>query len=57
MQHSDSGLFEYQAKLLLAVQVFIHQHTDGNCQGLGTNVSGHVQDQGLEQITMVSLGY
>ena len=35
-------------QFFFAGQVLIHQHTDGNSQGLGSYISSHVQDQGLE---------
>ena len=45
---TDAHFLPYQFQLLSPGQGLIHQHTDGNSQRLGTHVTCHVKDQGLE---------
>ena len=45
---ADPHLLEDKAEFLAAGNIFIHQNTDRNSQGLCTDISGHVKNQRLE---------
>ena len=48
VHEADLHLFHNKHKLLLCGQFLIHKHTDRNSQRLCSDVSCHVEDQGLE---------
>ena len=48
VQKTHAGLLPEQLQFFGKGQVFIHQHTDGNSQRLGTNITGHIPHHGLE---------
>ena len=45
---ANPQLLYSQAELLTGRQILIHQNPDGHSQRLGTYISCHVKDQGLE---------
>ena len=54
---TDPHLLHNKTELLAGGQVLVHQHPDGNGQGLGAHVARHVQDQGLEAHDQRELGH
>ena len=48
VQKTHTGLLPEQLQFFGKGQVFVHQHTDGHRQRLGTDVTGHIQHHGLE---------
>ena len=48
VEQTGPGLFEDQLQFLLKSQALIDQHTDGDRQRLGADVTGHIQYHGLE---------
>ena len=48
VQCSDIDLFENQLQLLFRRELIVHQGANRDSERLGTDISGHVQNQGLE---------
>ena len=48
VQETDPCFLEYQLRLLFSSQFLIHENTDRDSKGLGSDVAGHVENQRLE---------